>query len=79
MPGGLWGGGGWVGRGMLKLELIDALILRTKVRNNIWEIVGRIYLCIFGLTETQIGQWSPKGRVGHWGPCSVYTGNQFNS
>ena len=26
-------GGGWVGRGMLKLELIDALILRTKVRN----------------------------------------------
>ena len=27
------GGGGWVGRGMLKLELIDALILRTKVRN----------------------------------------------
>ena len=33
------GGGGvvWVGvgRGMLMLELIDALILRTKVRNNI--------------------------------------------
>ena len=29
------GGGVWVGRGMLKLELIDALILRTKVRNNI--------------------------------------------
>ena len=75
MPGGLWG----VGRGMLKLELNDALILRPKIRNNIWEIVWRIYTCIFGLTETQIGQWSPKGRVGHWGPCSIYTGNKFNS
>ena len=50
------GGGGWVGRGMLKLELIDALILRPKVRNNICKIVWRIYTCIFGLTETQIGQ-----------------------
>ena len=29
------GGGVWVGRGMLKLELIDALILRPKIRNNI--------------------------------------------
>ena len=31
------GGGVWVGvgRGMLKLELIDVLILRPKIRNNI--------------------------------------------
>ena len=33
------GGGVWVGRGMLKLELIDALILRPKIRNNICKIV----------------------------------------